>query len=145
MKALCRLVLAATAAAVLVAGDASAQTSSYRTVNVEGGKPARLATVTALKTDCSVGTLGGVRVVTPPKNGTLTLRQGKLKTPASFRCPNVETPVEGVFYLANPRFKGTDEAVYETKSPEGRVDRFTVRIEVGDKPDAKPKSDATDL
>jgi hypothetical protein len=132
--------------AVAAAGPASAQSSNYRSMNVAAGKPARVAVVTALKKDCSVGQIGGVRVVTVPKNGNLQLKKGKLKTPATFRCPNVETPAEMVLYQSKPNFKGDDEIVYETKSADGAIERFTVKITVSDKPaPADKKEDAISL
>lgn len=133
-------------AALCSASAASAQAGLYRSANAVAGQQARLAVVTALKKDCSVGTLGGVRVVTVPKSGTLAVRDGKLKTPASFRCPNIETPVQAVFYTPNAKFSGSDEIVYETKSAEGVVERITMKINVTDKPAAnKPKGGVVDL
>ena len=125
-----------TMAAAFAAGPALAQTTTnlYRSVNVEKGKTVRLAVVTALKKDCSVGEVGGVRVITAPKNGQLAVRSGKLKTPASFRCPNVETPVQGLFYQSKPNFSGPDEVSYETRTPEGATETYTVKITVTDKP-----------
>ena len=127
-----------------LAGPALAQTSNYRSMNVVAGKPTRLAVVTALKKDCTAGTIGGVKVVTVPKNGNLSLKRGKLKTPASFRCPNVETQAEAVFYQPKAKFTGDDEIVYETKSADGEVERFTVKITVGDKPGAPAPADKKD-
>lgn len=124
------------AALVALAAPASAQTGIFRSASVEKGKTLRVAVVTALKKDCSVGQVGSVRVITPPKNGQLAVRAGKLKTPASFRCPNVETPVQGLFYQAKPNFSGTDEVSYETKTPDGATETFTYKITVTDKPGA---------
>jgi hypothetical protein len=130
---------------LMLAGVASAQTSNYRSITVPAGKQHRIAVVTALKKDCSVGQIGGVRVVTPPKNGNLQLKRGKLKTPASFRCPNVDTQAEAVLYQPKAKFTGDDEVVYDTKSADGQVERFTVKITVSDKPgapdDTKGKKD----
>lgn len=121
-------------ALLAVAGPASAQSGIYRSASVEKGKTLRLAVVTALKKDCTIGAVGAVRVVNPPKNGQLAVRDGKLKTPASFRCPNVETPVKGLFYQSRPNFSGTDEVTYETKTSEGATETFTYKITVTDKP-----------
>jgi hypothetical protein len=131
-----------------VAGPAVAQTSNYRSMDIVPGKPARIAVVTALKKDCTAGTIGGVKVVTVPKNGNLSLKRGKLKTPASFRCPNVETQAEAVFYQPKAKFSGDDEIVYETKSADGAIERFTVKLTVGAKPATAPadkKDDALEL
>lgn len=128
----------AACAAVLAAAPAVAQTGIYRSATVEKGKTLRVAVVTALKKDCSVGPVGSVRVIDPPKSGQLAVRAGKLKTPASFRCPNVETPVQGLFYQSRPNFSGTDEVAYETRTPDGATETFRVRITVTDKPGSTP-------
>ncbi len=127
-----------TMAASLLAVPASAQTGIHRSVTVEKGKTLRIAVITALKKDCSVGEVGGVRVITAPKNGQLAVRSGKLKTPARFRCPNVETPVQGLFYQARPNFSGSDEVSYETRSADGATETYNVKITVTDKPGAAP-------
>ena len=121
------------------AATAFAATTSYRSQTVPPGKASRIAVITALKRDCSIGPVGSVRVVTAPKNGSLVVRSGKLKTPASFRCPNVETPAEALFYQPNASYSGPDEVTYETRTPDGVVQGFTVRITVSGKPaDTKP-------
>ena len=133
------------ASSVLFVTSADAQTSSYRSAAAQTGKPTRLWTVTAIKKDCTVGEIGGVKVVAPPKNGTLSLSRGKLKSPAGFRCPNLETPVELVIYVPKAKFTGQDEVSFETKSADGVVEKHTFRIEVSDKPAAPKKPEQTDL
>ena len=121
-------------------GEAAlAQTSVYRTVDAVPGKPIRVRVVTNLKKDCTVGTPAAIRVVTPPKNGSLVVKNGKLKTPADYRCPNVETPVQGVFYQSNPKYTGSDEVAFEVKTAEGNTQSISIKINVSDKPAAAPK------
>src|SRR4051812_20121064 len=93
----------ATLCLAALGASALAQTSVYRSVNAESGKPVRVRVVTSLKKDCTVGAQAAIRVVTPPKNGSLVVKNGKFKTPADSRCPNVETPVQSVFYQSNPK------------------------------------------
>ena len=130
------------ATGLIAAAPAFAQTSTYRSATAQSGKPTRIWAVSAIKKDCSVGQIGGVKVLTPPKNGTLALTRGKTTSPASFRCPNVETPIELVIYQSNPKFTGSDEVTYETKNADGVVEKHTIRIEVTDKPGAPAKKDA---
>lgn len=122
------------ALALAASAPAAAQTGIHRSATVEKGKTLRIAVVTALKKDCTVGDVGSVRIVSPPKNGQLAVRSGKGKTPASFRCPNVETPLQGLFYQSKPNFAGSDEVVYETRTPDGATETFNVKITVTDKP-----------
>jgi hypothetical protein len=138
----------ATAALCLFAlgGAALAQTSVYRSVNAASGKSVRVRVVTNLKKDCTVGAPASIRVVTPPKNGSLVVKNGKLKTPADYRCPNVETPVQAVFYQSNPKYTGSDEVAFEVKTAEGPTQSISIKINVGDKPAAAPKEkDGVDL
>lgn len=127
-------------AALVLAGSAvgaAAQEPSVRNATIAPGKVARVAVVTALKRDCSLGEVGSIKVVTPPRNGSIEVRGGKLKTPASFRCPNVESPTQQVFYKPNANFSGTDELAYEARSPDGAVQSVTVKITVTAKPGGK--------
>lgn len=120
-------------------GAASAQTT--RTATIRPGKPVRIAVVTAFKKDCSLGEVGSIRVVTAPKNGSIVVRGGKLKTPGAFRCPNKDTDVQALFYEPNKNFQGTDELAYETKDPDGSTQTVNIKLNVTSKPaPAAPKS-----
>lgn len=126
---LTRYALILAGAACLAAGGAAAQTT--KTATIQPGKAARIAVETALKKDCSIGQIGGIRVISAPKNGQIVVRSGKLKTPATFRCPNVETPVQALFYEPKKNFTGSDEVSYETTTPEGDKQTFVIKINVG--------------
>jgi len=131
-------------AVALAAVPALAQTGTQRSTSVEKGKPLRIAVITALKKDCSVGDVGTIRVITPPKNGQFAIRSGKVKTPASFRCPNVETNSQQLFYQSRANFAGVEEVSYETRTSDGLTETFTVKITVTDKPGTK-KDGVVDL
>lgn len=124
---------AALLTAMLVAGPAFAQATD-RTATIQPGKPARIAVETALKKDCSVGEIGGIRIITAPKNGSVIVKAANLKTPASFRCPNKDTPVQQLIYMPNKGFSGTDQVSYETRNPEGETRTFNLKINVSGKP-----------
>ena len=132
-------------ALALAAAPAAAQTQLFRSDTAQTGKPARLYVLSDLKKDCKTGSPGEIKVVTTPKNGTLAVRKAKLKTPASYRCPNVETQVQAVFYQSNPKFTGSDEVVIEVKTADGDVQRTTIKITVSDKPAGSEKKDGVDL
>lgn len=121
--------------AVLVAGllmtaPVLAQTTVTRSETVASGKSVRLAIVPNLKKDCSSGPMPEVRVSGAPKNGSLVTKVGKIKTPASYRCPNKEAAVQGVFYESKPNFTGTDEVVVDIKNSDGQVQTQTIKITV---------------
>jgi hypothetical protein len=126
-------------------GAALTQTdSSHRSAEVIAGKPRGLGVYGNVQKDCTSGPPPTIRVVTPPKHGELNVRSGTLKAGRITRCPNLAPKAQGVFYKANPTFKGTDEVSYEVRSASGKVESHTVRITVKDAPpaDAKPSPDA---
>ena len=129
-----RRTLLIAAAAAALSGPALAQQATNRTATIGPDKPARIAVVTALKKDCSVGEVGTLRITSAPKSGQVLVKVSKLKTPASFRCPNVETPVQELIYQPKAKFTGSDEISYETRGADGATQSFTVKINVGAKP-----------
>jgi hypothetical protein len=125
---------------------AAAQEKVFRSVEAAPGKEARLALIGNVSKECTAGPKPQVKVVTPPKNGTLSIRSGKTKPGSLARCPTLEVPAEGVFYTANPKFSGTDEVVYSVTRPDGRNQLVTIRITVGGKTKPTPQSPgATDI
>ena len=125
---------------------ASAQEQVFRTIEAAPGKEARLALVGNVSKECTPGPKAQVKVVTPPKNGTLSIRSGKTKPGSLARCPKLEVPAEGVFYTANASFTGTDEVVYSVTRPDGRNQMVTIRITVGAKKKPAAQSQgATDI
>lgn len=127
-------------ATLALLAPAAAQTTVTRTETVATGKPVRLVIAPNLKKDCSIGPMPEIRVATAPKNGTIVTKAGKLKTPASFRCPNKDVEAQGVFYQSKAGYSGSDEVLIEIKTSEGNVERQDIRITV----DAAKKDDAKD-
>jgi len=83
-----------------------------------------------------------------PKNGSVITKVGKLKTPASYRCPNKEAAVQALFYQANAGYSGQDEVTFEVKSSDGQIQTQTIKITVGGaaaKPSTDAKKEGTDL
>ncbi|EIM25958.1 hypothetical protein [Microvirga lotononidis] len=130
-------------------GAALAQNNNaFRSAEVVAGKAERLGVYGNVQKDCTSGPLPTVRVVTPPKNGELNVRSGKLKAGRISRCPKLEATAQGIFYKAKPAYTGIDEVVYEVRSASGKVESHTVRITVKEAaaPDAKPNPETeTDL
>lgn len=127
-------------AAALLAGLGAASAQSTRTATIQPGKPARIHVVTALKKDCTQSSeAGSIRVTSQPKNGTTIVNGGRLKTPAGYRCPNVETQVQQLIYSPKKDFQGTDEVTFEMKDADGNTTTQTVKINVTAKPATAPK------
>ena len=128
-------------AAALLAGAGAASAQATRNATIQPGKPARIHVVTALKKDCSQsGDAGSIRVTSQPKNGTTVVNGARLKTPAGYRCPNVETQVQQLIYSPKKDFQGTDEVTFETKDADGNTTTQTVKITITSKPASAPKS-----
>ena len=142
-----RVAVIATGALAASGFAASAQSNTiYRNVEAVSGKVARIGAHISVKPDCSADTLPEIKVLTPPKNGSLNVRTGKVKTTRITKCPNLETPAQGLFYMPGAKYTGADEVIYQVKTPDGKVTSHTVRITVSDKPSAGPKAqEGTDL
>jgi hypothetical protein len=125
---------------------ATAQEKLFRTVEATPGKQVRLGLVGNVSKECTPGPKPEVKVVTPPKNGTLAVRSGKTQPGSLARCPKLEVPAEGLFYTAKSNFNGTDEVVYGVTRADGRNQVVTVRITITDKAKPEPRSQqGTDL
>lgn len=143
---LIRLPLGALLALCAVLSPALAQMTVTTRATATTGKTVRLVVAPSLKRDCSAGPLPEIRVTSAPKNGSLITRSAKLKTPASYRCPNKDTEVQAVYYQSNARYTGSDEAVFEVKTSDGIVEKRTVQITVGGSPaGGAPAKETTDL
>lgn len=135
-------------AVVALTAPALAQTTVTRSENVASGKTVRLAIVPNLKKDCSAGPMPEIRVSGAPKNGSLVTKVGKIKTPASYRCPNKDAAVQAVFYESKANFTGADEVVVDIKNSDGQVQTQTIKITVGAaaaKTGGEAKKEGTDL
>ena len=98
------------AGGLILAGTAQvpafAQTTVTRSKTVAPGKTVRLEIAPNLKKDCTPGPMPEFKVSGAPKNGSVITKVGKLKTPASYRCPNKEAAVQALFYQPNGGFTG---------------------------------------
>lgn len=129
--------------ALAAAHPATAQDNKiYRSTEAVTGKSLRLGVYGNVSKECTTGSLPEVKVATPPKNGSLAVKTGNLKAGTVARCPNLEVPVQGVFYQSNPKYTGADEVAYEVKHQNGRVQSLSVKIMVtgGAKPGTKPSA-----
>jgi hypothetical protein len=117
-------------AAGLLAAPALGQTTITKSETVQSGKTVRLAIVPNLKKDCSAGPMPEFRISGAPKNGVTITKVGKQTTPASYRCPNKEAAVQGLFYQPKAGFTGADEVTFEIKNADGQVQTQNIKITV---------------
>lgn len=123
----------------------AAQDAIFRSVTAPSGRTTRLAVVPNLDKQCKPGQLGTLKVVTAPKNGSLIMRTGKVRTPGTYRCPNLDATIQALFYRPHDRYAGADEIVLETKLPDGNPQTVTVRITVTPRSATPEKKDFLDL
>ena len=84
--------------------------------------------------DCTSGTLPAIRLVAPPANGTITLKQGKVTATNYKQCLALQVPGFIAFYQSKPDFVGVDTAIIEVKYPQGRTELQRITINVGTGP-----------
>jgi len=130
------------AAGLFLTAPAFAQTTVTRSETAAPGKSVRLAIVPNLKKDCSAGPMPEIRVSGAPKNGSLITKVGKIKTPASYRCPGKEAAVQAIFYQSKDGYTGTDEVTVDVKDSDGKVQTQNIRITVDASKKDAPAKDA---
>jgi hypothetical protein len=125
----------------LAATAARAQAPESKTVEAATAQASRVATLGTIHKDCRPGPTHEVKVVTPPKNGTVAMLTGKAKSKASGRCPGVETDVIRVMYKSKDGFTGQDGFEFERRLANGQTKRTAVKVTVGA---AKKDQDGSD-
>ena len=72
-------------------------------------------------------------MVEAPANGSITIKQAKVRATNYKQCLALEVPGFVAFYQSKPNFSGTDLAVIEVKYPHGRTElqRITVNVGIG--------------
>ncbi|BAM90587.1 conserved exported hypothetical protein [Bradyrhizobium oligotrophicum S58] len=126
---------AALAQAQAPAPNAPAPTPAPSTVerNAKGlaGKPIQVGIYLNVQPDCSSGPLPSIRLVTPPGNGTVTIKRGKVSATNYKQCLALEVPGFIAFYQSKTDFAGTDTVTLEVKFPQGRTEVQRIMINVG--------------
>lgn len=107
-----------------------AQDSVYRRTNAVAGRTTQLSVHFNLNKDCLPGTLPEVRVIDPPRNGSLAIRVGRVNAEHFQACSSVSAPARVVLYTAQNGFKGDDQVSYEVAKSQGGTEIQNVTITV---------------
>lgn len=81
--------------------------------------------------DCTSGALPALRLVTAPSNGTINIKQAKIRATNYKQCLALEVPGFIAFYKSKPDFNGTDTVVIEVKYPAGRTETQKITVTIG--------------
>lgn len=82
--------------------------------------------------DCTSGTLPAIRLLTPPANGTVNIKRGKVSATNYKQCLALEVPGFIAFYKSKPDFTGVDTVTIEVKYPAGRTEIQRISVTIGD-------------
>jgi hypothetical protein len=123
--------VAAIGLAALAASPLAAQTATQeRTVKAQSGREVRVAVFASMKPDCTPGRLPTVRLKDTPKNGTVTVKQGRLRATNIKQCLAAEVPAFIAVYRSSPSFEGSDELTLEVINADGKTQLQHIRITV---------------
>lgn len=126
------------AGATLVAGISSVALAQAQTVERSAkGPPAkdiRLGVYLNVQPDCTSGTLPTIRLLSPPANGAVNIKRGKVSATNYKQCLALEVPGYIAFYRSKPDFSGVDVVTIEIKYPGGRTEVQRISVTVGGGP-----------
>jgi hypothetical protein len=138
MKRLADWLLAAMAAAASSVLAAMAQapppSMNYTSFDATSAKAVQIGYYAFARKDCTAGPLPTIRVVEPPKSGTLTIRRGVLTTNGVAGCPSLRVPAEVAYYKARPGAAGSDHIIYIVTNAVGGEGAYDVTINIKEAP-----------
>jgi hypothetical protein len=110
---------------------AAAQTAVVqKEFKAKSGKDLRIGVFANVRPDCTSGPLPTIRLVKSPENGKITVRKARVNATNVKQCLSLTVPALVVFYRASSDFQGSDAAVLEIKSFEGKTleQRYTIQV-----------------
>jgi hypothetical protein len=130
VSGLAGLILAASGSAVALAQVQTVE----RTAKGPPAKDIRVGIYLNVQTDCTSGTLPAIRLVSPPANGAVSIKRGKVSATNYKQCLALEVPGFIAFYRSKPDFSGVDVVTIEVKYPGGRTEVQRISVTVGSGP-----------
>jgi hypothetical protein len=120
-----------------VAAPVLGQALNYSSAQAVAGKPVQLTYhADAHKSTCSPAPVPTLRVIEPPKQGVLTVRQAVQTTNKVGGCLGLKTPALVVFYQAKGNYTGSDHVRYAVTNAQGQTEGYDVTITVRPAPAA---------
>lgn len=123
---------------LLVAGTIPSALAQDRTVEFSAkGAPARdirVGVYLNVQPDCTSGALPTLRLVSPPMNGAVNIKRGKVSATNYKQCLALEVPGFIAFYRSKADFSGVDVLTIEVKYPSGRTELQRISVTVGNDP-----------
>jgi hypothetical protein len=116
------------------AAQTPAQTTVERTAKGPTAKNIQVGLFLNVQPDCTSGPLPAIRMVEAPANGSITIKQAKVRATNYKQCLALEVPGFIAFYQSKPDFVGIDMAIIEVKYPQGRTELQRITINVGTGP-----------
>jgi len=124
--------LAAALLVVLTAPLSAQESSVERKAQGLPDKDIQIGVYLNVQSDCTSGTLPALRLVSPPQNGKVSIKQGKVTATNYKQCLALQVPGFIAFYRSKPDFTGQDRMTIEVKYPGGRTEVQTITVTVGD-------------
>lgn len=103
-----------------------------RTAKGQSAKDIRVGVYLNVQPDCTSGTLPAIRLVSPPANGAVSIKRGKVSATNYKQCLALEVPGFIAFYRSKADFSGIDVLTIEVKYPGGRTEVQRISVTVGD-------------
>ena len=91
-----------------------------REVKTTPGAETNVGMYADIRDDCTSGPLPGIRLVTPPAHGVVSVRRGTVKATNLKQCLGADVAVFVAFYRATKDFNGTDQFDLQISFPNGR-------------------------
>jgi len=110
--------------------SAEAQTVN-RTANGQPDTEIRVGVYVNVRSDCTSGPLPSIQLRSPPENGKVTVKQGKVTATNYKQCLAMEVPAFIAFYRSRANFAGVDVVTLEVKYPGGKTEIQRISVTVG--------------
>jgi len=114
-----------------------APTTTYTSFDAMPGKVLQIGFYgSANKKDCVPARAPTIRVIEPPKAGSLMVRHGEVTADKVGSCGPFKIPIQAILYTARHGDADTDRLIYEVTSANGQVATYQITIRIKSTPSA---------